>query len=880
VVPLLQTDGWLLTQNLRQSRILRRLHDRAQLVAGHDVWASARLLPFEAWLESQWRDAAATRPELPGLLHPAAAEWLWRQRAARDAPGLIDPAELAARARASWIRLRSFGGDIAGIARWPQTRDQQAFLAWAKSVEAELADRNLRDPSDLARVIVEMRALPAPGPPLLLTGFRRLAPAQSMLIADLREHGWSVEIDVPATPVAGTWRYAASDPEAEQGAALAWMRTRLELKPDGIHGLIVPDLHSRRGALERALAAALQPELELPGGASHERVFDLAGGHPLHGQPVVETALALLEFVREPISWATVSRLLRSPHIAGAEAERNARIRLDLELRSVNATLHLTSSELRARAERAGAGEFASAVVAAVESLRGSVRRRVAGWAETFAACLGAWGWPGSLELDSYEFQAARAFGEKLREFARLDPVAPELRAHEALQELRRFASAPFQPERGEPALFVLDTLDDPGIRFDSLWVAGLTAATWPRPAAVDPLLPIEVQRKLGMPGVTAEGCVIEARGVIEGWQSQSRELVLSWPRLENDTEVGGSPLIPAAARPMPQQPTLRGRDRLTFEAATLEPAPADPAPARPPGVVQGGARLFELQSRCPFRAFAELRLGARPLEEPQPGVDRRSRGTILHRALQGFWSETRSLAGLRSLAPGARRDRVAAQVDAALQRVLQPGTSERSRLLERDWHCRAIENLLEIEQARPDFTVVEAERSMQCELGGLVLNLQVDRVDRIGDQLLVIDYKTGKASPGQWRGARMDSPQLPLYAVLHAGQPSGIVVATVTAAGARFRGVATEAGLIDGLQPAGSFRLTEDLQDGFDWQAIIRHWHAWLEQLARNHLAGHAEVDPKLAGETCRNCHLGALCRVAAVAPDEPEVGEGETDE
>ena len=30
----------------------------------------------------------------------------------------------------------------------------------------------------------------------------------------------------------------------------------------------------------------------------------------------------------------------------------------------------------------------------------------------------------------------------------------------------------------------------------------------------------------------------------------------------------------------------------------------------------RGGARLLELQSACPFRAQAELRLGARPLEE------------------------------------------------------------------------------------------------------------------------------------------------------------------------------------------------------------------------------------------------------------------------
>lgn len=880
VIAHLQSGGWLLTQNLRQSRILRRLHDRAQIAAGREVWPTAQLLPLDAWLETQWREAAAARPELPGLLQPAAAEWLWRQRAARDAPGLIDPAELAAKARASWIRLRAHGGEVAGLERWPLTRDQQAFVSWAKSVEAELLDRNVRDPADLARLFVDTRALPTPGPPLVLTGYRRLSAAQSALVAALRARGWSVGIDAPATPAARTSSYAAADPEAEQGASLSWIRAQLERLPAGIHGLIVPDLASRRGAVERALAAALQPELELPGGAARDRVFDLAGGHPLIAQPVVETAIAALECAREPIQWATASHLLRSPHIAGAAAEWSARIRLDLDLRSVEPSLRWTIAALRTRAERTGAKEFATSLAAAVKATRGAARRSAGAWAEVFGACLTAWGWPGGPRLDSHEFQAAQAFGERLRELSRLDPVVTELTVSEALQELRRAATAPFQPERGEPALFVLDTPDDPGVRFDSLWVAGLTAAAWPRPAAVDPLLPIEIQRKLGMPGVTAEDCVAEARAVIERWQSQSAELVLSWPRRENDTDVDGSPLIPATAQVLPQPAMLRGRDQRVLAAGILEPMPADPAPPRVPGAVRGGARVLELQSQCPFRAFAELRLGARPLQEPQAGIDRRTRGTILHRALQEFWSETQSLAGLLKLDPVGRGTRVAARVDEALAGELPAGTSDRSRALERDWQCRALENLLAIEQARPDFVVAEAERSMERELGGLVLKLQVDRVDRVGDALLVIDYKTGKASPRQWRGARMDAPQLPLYAVLHPGRPTGLAVATVAASGARFQGVASEAGVIDGLLPAGKFKLTEDRESGFDWRQITGHWFAWLEELARDHVAGHADVDPKLGATTCRNCHLGALCRVAMVAPDESDAEEAGEDD
>ncbi len=760
------------------------------------------------------------------------------------------------------------------------TLDQQAFFSWGRSVEAEFAERGVHDPADLARLFVEMRAVPSPGPPLTLTGFRSLTASQLALVAALRRRGWSADVDAPAPPVAGTWHHTAQDPAAEQDAMLGWIRGQLERKPEGIHGLIVPDLAARRGAVERALAAALQPEIELPGAASRDRVFDLAGGPPLLAQPVVETALALLEFVREPLPWSTVSRLLRSPHLAGATTEWNARIRLDLDLRSVDPSLHWTTAALRERAERSGAKTFTAILAAAIAALRGRPRRRAGAWAEAFAASLAAWGWPGGQQLDSGEFQAAQAFGERLRDLARLDPVVNEFTATEALRELRRALDAPFQPERGEPAVFVLDSLDDPGIRFDSLWVSGLTAAAWPRPAAVDPLLPIEVQRNLVMPGVTAEGCVADARSVIERWQWQSAELVLSWPRFENDTEVDGSPLIPGTAQPLAQPAQLRVRDQLTFDSGGLEPMPADPAPPRAQGPARGGARVLELQSQCPFRAFAELRLGAEPLEEPQAGVERRIRGTILHRALEGFWSETRSLAGLLGLGPAERMERVSAWVEKALRIGLPAGTSARLRLLERDWQRLAVENLLAVERLRPDFAIEEAERSMEREIGGLRLKLQVDRVDRVGNDLLVIDYKTGKASPKQWRGARMDAPQLPLYAVLHAGRPHGVAVATVTAAGARFHGVASEAGVVDDLLPAGKFRLTEDRQAGFDWQQITTHWHAWLERLARDHVAGRADVDPKLGAMTCRRCHLSALCRVASVLPDEPDPEEARDDE
>ncbi|HEY5558854.1 MAG TPA: PD-(D/E)XK nuclease family protein [Steroidobacteraceae bacterium] len=875
----LASGGWLLTPDLRQSRIFRRLHDRAQIAAGRVVWPSAQVMPFDGWLALQWRDAGAARDDLPQPLPAVALRWLWRRQAARDTPGLLDPADLGARARASWLRLRSHGGGIEDVARFPLTRDQQAFAAWARGAEDELRSRGACDPADLARLFVTADALPPPGPPLLLAGFRRLAPSQSALLAVLKARGWSVNRVEPSDAGNVPWRHAAPDPESERAAMLDWMRERLARQPDGLHAMVVPDLASHRGAIERALEAALQPELELPGVGRRDRVFDLAGGGPLSAHPVAESALDALATALGQLDGIMTSRLLRSPFLAGAQTEHDARIRLDLELRGAQGLSQAPVAAFAARAAASEARQFAAILSGAIAALTGPRRRKAVAWAETFGACLAAWGWPGETVLDSHTFQAAKHFRESLGELAALAVVAPELGASQSLDELRRLAAAPFQPESGEPSVFVLDAYEDPGLRFDSLWIAGLTAAAWPRPVAIDPLLPIEIQRRLGMPCATAADSVDEARSIIGSWRAQADVLVLSWPRRENDTDVDGTPLLPTDAGPLARLTPRATRERLVHAAAVLEPLPDDRAPPLKAAAAHGGARVLELQSQCPFRAFAQLRLRAEPLEELRAGVDRRLRGIVLHRALQRFWTDLGAQQALLRLDAAACEAKVAAAIDQSLAEVLPAASGRRTTALERDWQLRAIGHLLELERIRPPFTVVETERELDGKIGGLELRLRVDRVDRVGDELVVIDYKSGAVRKAPWRGARMEAPQLPLYAVLHPGRPAAIAIAELDAEGAKFTGVGRSEGLIATLEPAPQFELTEDRESGFEWSVIQEHWYAWLDRLARDHAAGHAEVDPKLAADTCRYCHLDALCRVAALDPDEAGAGEGGDD-
>jgi len=380
------------------------------------------------------------------------------------------------------------------------------------------------------------------------------------------------------------------------------------------------------------------------------------------------------------------------------------------------------------------------------------------------------------------------------------------------------------------------------------------------------------------MPGVTPESCVADAHDVLARWCARAGAVVLSWPRIENDTEVDGSPVLPARVpehAPIDAPPT---RERLAFESRRLEPIHESPLPPLVTPRAPGGARLVELQAACPFRAFAELRLRAVPLEEPQAGFDRRLRGIVLHRALEDLWSALGDQAALVALDAATRAERVDAAVEVALASATPAGTAAPTVGIERDWQRQAIARLLEFDGVRPPFSVVETERALDLAIGGLELTLRIDRVDRVGDELVVIDYKTGKTQAAAWRGARMDAPQLPLYAVLHPDRPTGVAFAAAGGARAKYVGVSRDGGAIAGVVAAERFALTEDREKGFSWPAIAAHWRAWLERLAADFAAGKSDVDPKLGSETCRLCHLGALCRVEAVEPDTGE--ENDDDE
>ena len=862
----LEAGGTVVTATRRQARLLRRRHEAAQRRAGRRVWRSADVLPLEAWLERCWLEAADAGA--PHLLGVAEANWRWRRQVRSHVEGtLIEERDLAGAARAAWVSLLAHGGRTGDLVGTALTREQQAFLEWATAVEADLAAHGWLDPALLPAALADRAGRFAARARLLFVGFLRPTPQLRSLAEAVARGGGQASFHEAGAQAGRCARLAAEHPQDELEAILDWLATVLAQHPEACVGVVVPDLAARRGALQRAFDSALQPSLELPGGLERDRRVDFAGGPPLSGYRVAGDALACLS--PGPLTAGEASRLLRSPYL-GDPAEGEARLRFDLGLRA-KGVYAWDADRLLREARAAGCPSIAAGLGARAELVREPARRLPSEWASVFGSVLKAWGWPARRPLASDEFQAAERFREVLSSLAALDRVTPALTASEARLELAQSCGAPFQPERGDAQVLLYDAFEAPGVALDGLWVGGVTASAWPRSPAPDPFLPAAIQRRLGMPGATAEAAREEALAVTGAWMRTAAEVVFSWPLRQDDAEAEPSRLLPAGLPAHDRRARAPSRERRMLQQAEREPLAGDEAPPLDPGRARGGARMLELQSKCPFRAFAELRLGARPLEEPGPGVDRRVRGTVLHAALERAWRELGGSAGLAALDAAGRQDLVRRCVAAAMASTIPEEARSAAAGLEAEWQAAALHAALEADAARGEFEVDALERPVEAVLAGLPLRLRIDRVDRTPAGLVVIDYKTGEARISQWRSARPDAPQLPLYAALSGREVAAVAFASVRASGASYRGVGEQAAGLPGLTAAERFRVADAEEAGLSWAELRARWSAWLARLAEQHRAGVAEVDPKQP-QTCRLCHLGTLCRVDRHAAGEED--------
>ena len=815
---------WLQLQ--RVTRQQGRLSDQPS------AWRQATVHSLDSLLRL-WHDAARRRhADIPLLL--SAAQW---RLLVRDCAPEPDLAHLAPLVEDAWQQQHAWLFDETDAA-FGYTENGRLYRAWARRLRRALLDTGAITQAQLASHPAVIEA-GANGGATRWLGFDLLTRQQQALREALAEN------HAPATLVTAELTGAAASngevrgfatAQQELAAAIDWAAARLADAPGARVGIVVPDLNRRQSEVRRLLRQ------RLPADASGQR-YNVGGGLPLAEHPLIASALEWLEAIARPQPAARLQALLRDPHLPAFNAPAPLPANLPGLLRLDDLPHEHRSSALAAALRELGAAPDAQPLAAHWQ------------WA---ARWLHRADWHSARE-DSAGYQAMDRFQELLlgdTAGALGQPVAwPQ-----ALAALRACAAGSLFAEQTDPApLQILGQLEALELRFDQLWLTGLGDAEWPHNAQRNPLLPLALLTRAGVPRRDPPTELAFAQRWLQRMAQAAPAVVASFATSEeqsarnaDDLPQGKSPLlrgwhdVPSATlRPDAAEETPPVGELETL-ADTLGPAPA-------PGSLAGGANRLAEQAKCPLRSWAIHSLALREPNAPHSLPDPLDQGIALHEAAEALFARITDSDQLQALSNDAAAAHCLDAATTAVERRLQrfPESLRRNEIRRL---ARRLEELLAVERERPEtFRVRSREQDTEVQVAGATFRVRLDRLDESDSGTSVIDYKSGSVKLGDLRTDRLLAPQLPLYLCTDPDATRALYarVPTDSAQKVELLGLAADD------QP--TFRRIEAVDD---WQAQRTRWQEQLDTLAGEILAGEARAEPS-DPDFCKRCHLRSLCRL-----------------
>ncbi len=885
----------VVTAHERAARGVRQAWDAQERARGMRSWESAPALSWRAWLSSLWRGLLVDGKSDLLLLNAAQEHRLWQTVLAADpeAQGVSDHDALGTLCAEAYRRVHSYDAAERLATMRPRLRgDTASFARWMHLFDQHCRRKGLLPEALLAAEIArQLRAgdLPASGRELLLVGFDLLQPAQEAVLSAWRQRGGVAEV-LPAPSLRKEGYLVGTRDTAEELRGFArWARQLLERAPETRIALVVADLANERDEIESVLREILSPELEDITQDAEAAPFEFSLGRSLLAESIVRVAFDLLEWTQGPLALDRIEQLLLSSWFVATTVERAARASLGVAVRSM-ACLHAeaTISEVLRLAEPSGRLASLRSALRSLErvatSAQSQEQRSFTGWVDHVRSVLEAARW--ATDLPSREYQVRERWDGVLDTLSTLDFAGEQIRWNDFSAALRLHArDTVFAPQAHDASVQVLGPGEAAGSQFDALWVLHAGEMDWPPRQAAHPLLPRSMELASAMPGVDRERERRRGRDLTQRLAGSAEKVVFSY----TERTAGGSP-----------QRASRDVAGLRFEEVALSQiAPEETAsvsvelervadaeriaPLRERRL-RGGVRVLELQAQCGFRAFAEMRLHARELEQPSLGLSPAERGSGVHRALEVLWRDLGSQDALRALSDADRSRLVEQAIDAGLAKSSDPANGAWGKAyldVQRQRLRRLLNAWLTEELRRPAFVVVQQEAKGQpLAVGPLELSLRMDRVDVVDGARVLLDYKTGPARTSQWRGDRPDLPQVPLYAVLAGAQAAGYDTGTgserVPPLGAvAFANVTPGQGMgIHGFEHEGAGLLPpqsrKSRMDAASFQEQVQRWGKIVARLATEFAEGDARVRPKQFPTTCDRCGLQLLCRVDGTSFEE----------
>ncbi len=746
----LSIDHTVVTPNDRLAKEFTNSYDQHQFSTGKSAWESPDVKSFSNHLKTQFLDHTDLERQTLRLLDrrdlfarlfaivPSNQHSLINQ--AIDAIDLIHKYEVEI---AQFQSLSLKCGKL---------------IEWYKSAIADEKTTFFLE-SQLPSFLSEQSTVPKK--PLLLYQFDHLAPAekkylnyyqskQSIVLCNSSEIKRQLtnvdEITIRPAPIKSSQTVVKCNNFTEEIVqASKWAVAVKTGDKDATIGIVVPKLTSRYIQVTRQIAVGLDPHK-----GSHTEQFNISSGQPLSNHPIWSHALLFLRAATDELTPGELDILLNSKFFHIEELISILRQWQSDSAKNLwprNPTKPNKQYDLLYDFHKSGKGPYSE--------------KTMAEWVPDITKMLGLVGWPSLDQLQTFEYQAYQAINRELTFLNTLDP-GRKLEFQSALELIEAiFANTLHAPERQAQDIQVLGLIESLGLTFTHVWVCGMDEDNFPPRSNHNPFMPLNVKKQYGMPKADQAGELHFSKTLIANWTDNSRQVTYSYSSQQNDTVISKSPLIDQIAE---STSSLKISDFHSWFDATNQPL-VDTSDISGPQFsghsMASGLTMLKDQINCPFKSFATNRLDLAQKQTSTNFPQAFEKGILIHEVLAKLLSKSRTQKDVIQISENQIHD-----VTAEIAKRLLKRAPEIFRSREAVRVSNIVKKWIDLEAKREPFQIIGLEIPFTIQLAGIEFSIRADRIDKLAEGLILIDYKTGRVNLSKARSENLKEPQLATYAL------------------------------------------------------------------------------------------------------------------
>lgn len=873
----LTNETLILTPNSRTQKAI--VAGYVQSLNEGDVVYAPNVKSFSQWQTEIWQELSFICP-LPKIIDPLVLKtWLKELIAKEENWQLTNELGVAQKVLEGYRILKQWNLDLSHL-ELPDfvsslTVENQYFKQWIFSLESFFDKNNFIANFCVGNYLVtQINTIVNFFPKeILLVGFNQWIPCEKKLIDCAIENGTKVNTYYPQRSLQNAKRIELNNfkGELEFAAKKAFQLTGQN--PRASIGIVVHQLANEINQVHDVFSQQFQPEEQYPWQTIEKTHYNVSAGQALSELPLVNAALKILQFKSNGFDLETLQFLKNSPFIDWQDNKNE--ICHFIHEQCLLGYANYSLDWLMTKIEEANNTQKLQLLFQRLQALKNRPfhSRPMNAWIKFWQSELQQWGvskqQSQEQQFNDIELKILSEFDVALDKSAALGDVISQCSQQQAKEFLLQvLKQQSFQMPSDRTNVHVLGILEATGLEFDNLILVGFDRKNWPQKAKLNPFLPVTLQQKYDMPGSSAEKEYEYTHDLSQSLLNSANNLWIT-QSLQNDELSGESllfshiPLANYSSEKAIQKVLNSDYKWITDETIDISDTQ-----------ITGGAYLLSQYAACPFKAMSHFQFKVRPNQVLKKGIDPRTRGSWLHKALELFWQEIQTQKKLLQLSENEISNIVQEKVEQAKEKYtnqLYANTARAVVNLEHEKIHRLIIEWLNIEKKREDFSVYDVEVEKKLSLGNLSFSFYIDRIDvDEKNNIMIIDYKTGSTDYKKWLGKRPEESQMPAYALSCYDRK----IASLTYATLKTGEVSQKGIWFDNDNPTNNqfLELSEDkIKDGKRYieklvdlkHSLTEQWKDNLQNLAYHIEQGDMPVSPKHVINTCKFCDYADFCRI-----------------